>query len=86
MNRHIYIAQIIGISLVLVLRADNALQFQWVHPAGKATSYLFAPGIHVTERQIAKYCTSYTASTGQTVFAENNFIVLQPPYTAVHFP
>lgn len=58
----------------------------WTTPE-RPTSYLFAPGIHMSERHVVKYCQHYTASTGQVIYTSNDFTVINPKYvTAVNFP
>ncbi|MGE0206301.1 MAG: alpha/beta hydrolase family protein [Candidatus Babeliales bacterium] len=74
------------ILLLLLLSCFNCFSETWVHPNGKQTTYLFAPGIHATERQIAKYCNSYDASTGQRVYVGKHINVIGSNATAINFP
>lgn len=57
----------------------------WINPDKEAV-YLFAPGIHAAERHVAQYCQAYRASTGQLVYADNDFTVLGTSVQPVIFP
>lgn len=75
----------------LMLSAQAPKNHASISWQGEPTSYLFAPGVHMSERQIARYLgDEYVASTGQRVVLNRPetmpFEVIQKPYTAVNFP
>ncbi len=51
---------------------------QWSNPYN---AYLFAPGLWSSEHQAAKYCSRYTASTGQTIVGKHGFELINGEYT-----
>jgi hypothetical protein len=61
-----------------------ALFAEWKQP--QKAVVLFAPGIFSNERQIVKYCQSYTTRDGKEYFCNNDFKVIQEPYYAINFP
>lgn len=74
--------------ILLILNLVSSLSFcalEWVEPDNKQTSYLFAPGIHSSERQVAKYCESYISSTGQAVQTSNDFTVIGSLVHGINF-
>jgi Prolyl oligopeptidase family len=62
----------------------TAQGFEWTKP--NRTSWLFAPGIHSSERAAAKYCEYYETSTGQLVQTSNDFVVIGSPVQGINFP
>lgn len=53
----------------------------------KKATYLFAPGLWSSEHQAAKYCTEYTASTGERITSSHGFEVIQGNTTiSCNFP
>lgn len=50
---------------------------QWTEPYA---TYLFAPGLWSSEHQAAKYCSGYSASTGQRVIAQHGYELINGKY------
>ncbi|MEX0940705.1 MAG: hypothetical protein WDZ41_05065 [Candidatus Babeliales bacterium] len=77
--------KIFGFSVCILIHYGlNALI--WVQPESKPTSYLFAPGIHSSEKQVSKYCFEYYSSTNQIIYTDNDFEVIGSAVTAINFP
>lgn len=56
------------------------------HFSDHKTSYLFAPGLHSYETQLAKYLPTFTAITGEKISATNGIHVINQPATICKFP
>ncbi len=52
----------------------------------KGTSYLYAPGMMGSEFVMARYCPSFTASTGEKIVSKSGGNVIGQPHSAVTFP
>jgi hypothetical protein len=59
--------------IVLLTHCSYTRAIQWTTPSDTSTSFVFSPGIMSNERQIAKYCRNYAASTGEKVTCRNDF-------------
>lgn len=57
-----------------------------IFPESKGTSYLYAPGMMGSEFVMARYCPSFTASTGEKIVSKSGGNVIGQPHSAVTFP
>ena len=62
--------------LIFLVCAASLTATTWHHPSTGSTQFIYAPGILECERAVARYCKSYSASTGQLVTCEHNFQVI----------
>lgn len=84
MNQKFQKIYFLFIPLLATCFAISSYSIELAHTK-KQTSWLFAPGIHSSERAAAKYCEQYEASTGQLVQTPNAFTVISSKISGVNF-